>query len=617
MKSSGLLIAVCLALRSVAYDYVVVGGGTGGLTVASRLSEDPSVTVLVIEAGPNAENLPEVFVPGLIGTGQSFTTLDWSYPTIPQVNLNSRRITVNAGKALGGSTVINSMIFPRAEKEQYDVWGSLNNDTAWTWDSLLPYFKKSELSTPPNAYQIANGVRFDKNVHGFDGRVHVGFPNFFFKQSQLWVQTAEGLGFPASPDLANGDPHAVGVAPNSLNALNNTRCSAACAYFTPFADRPNFTVITNATVSRLLWGNATNGSLAHVSGVEYITSNGSTVSTPVIKEVIVSAGTIGSPKVLELSGIGNATILKAAGVTQKVNLPTVGENLADHVHNWVNSFTSLNLTKDLLNLNATFAAEQRALWFANRTGLLSAAPRSLGIAAPSDVFSQAQLSTLVKEGRQSLQSFATNFSNGNADLAKGIAKQLDAAFNLYEENKELPLEMNLEPGYSGPTPLSVRPNRTFTTINAVLYAPLSRGRTHINSSSPFAFPAVDPGYYSHPMDIAAHVGGVRLARKMLTSRPLGDTFLGEFEPGAEKTSDVQIEAWLRANATSDNHETGSCAMMPRELGGVVDTNLLVYGTDNVRVVDASVIPFPVSAHLSSTVYAIGEKAADIIKKANN
>ena len=112
---------------------------------------------------------------------------------------------------------------PRAEKEQYDVWGSLNNDSEWTWDGLLPFFKKSENFTVPNAYQTANGVRFESSVHGFDGRVHVGFPNFFFEQSQLWVQTSEGLGFPASPDLADGNPHAVGVAPDSLNAENNTR----------------------------------------------------------------------------------------------------------------------------------------------------------------------------------------------------------------------------------------------------------------------------------------------------------------------------------------------------------------------------------------------------------
>jgi choline dehydrogenase-like flavoprotein len=165
--------------------------------------------------------------------------LDWSYQTIPQANLNGRVLTVNAGKALGGSTIINSMIFvsiltfacalhltifqPRAEKEQYNAWGTLNNDSSWTWNNLLPFFKRSEKVTLPNAYQAANGARVESDVRGFSGRVKVGFPNFFFPQSTLWRQTAMLLGFPTSPDLSNGEPHAVGVASNSLDATNNTR----------------------------------------------------------------------------------------------------------------------------------------------------------------------------------------------------------------------------------------------------------------------------------------------------------------------------------------------------------------------------------------------------------
>ena len=211
----------------------------------------------------------------------------------------------------------------RADKSQYDVWGSLNNDPSWSWDGLLTYFKKSEIFTPPNAYQTANGVQYDLSVHGLNGRIHVGFPNFFFNQSQLWVQTSELLGIPSSPDLANGNAHAVGVAPDSLNAANNTRyafvayltvflnllfyrCSAACAYYTPFADRPNLTVILNAIASRIIWDSST-GTLARASEVEYIADDGSVKRIPAGKEVIVSAGTIGSPKILELSGVGNAT----------------------------------------------------------------------------------------------------------------------------------------------------------------------------------------------------------------------------------------------------------------------------------------------------------------------
>ncbi|KAJ7183480.1 alcohol oxidase [Mycena filopes] len=610
---SAALATTALAFSAPVYDYVVVGGGTAGLTVASRLTEDSRVTVAVLEAGFNAEALPEVFVPGLIGTGIAFTTLNWAYATVPQEHLGGRNLTVNAGKALGGSTIINSMIFPRAEKEQYDAWGQLNNDNSWTWSELLPFFKKSELFTPPNAFQTASGVRFLSSVHGFTGRVKVGFPNYFFAQSALWRKAAESLGFPASPDLSNGDPHAVGIAPNSLDAANNTRCSAACAYYTPFASRPNLVVITNATVSRILWAKQGSGKLT-ANGVEYIVNN-QTKTVGLSKEVIVSAGTIGSPKVLELSGIGNSTILKAAGVTPVLNLPTVGENFADHVHSWANAFTNISLTKDALLLNPTFAAEQQALWFKNRTGLYSAAPRSLGIAAPSDIFSPAQLKSLIAHAEANLTYFATQFSNGNPALAKGIAAQHSISLALYKRNKELPLEMNTEPGYSGPTAFSARPARNYTAINSVLYAPLSRGRTHIVSSNPLVPPAVDPAYWAHPIDVAAQVGGIKLARKMLVAPPLNSIYAGEFEPGADKQTDAEIEAWLRTVVASDNHEVGSLSMMPQSLGGVVDTSLKVYGTANVRVADASIIPIPVSAHLSSTVYMIGERAADIIRSA--
>lgn len=227
---------------------------------------------------------------------------------------------------------------------------------------------------------------------------------------------------------------------------------------------------------------------------------------------------------------------------------------------------------------------------------------ALGIAAPSDLFSQKKLAALISQSKSTLQAYAVAFSNGNADLTKGITRQLEAALSLYAINKELPVELNLgmiclksciyvahvlvtctAPGYAGPTALTSLPAGSFTSINNVLYAPLSRGRTHIVSSLPSDNPAIDPNYYAHPLDVSAHVASVKLARKMLSTPPLNDTFLGEFEPGSDKVTDEQIEAYMRANAFSDNHETGSLSMMPRDLGGVVDTNLTVYGTANVRV----------------------------------
>lgn len=354
MKLSQLLACIYLETVILAYDHVV-GRGTGK---TNRLAKDKSICACH-RSGTQGETPPGSLCP-------------WPHRYKPifhdaQSGIQDRssgkpwqQTTVNAGKALGGSTIISSMIFPRAVKEQYDAWGELNNDSAWTWDALLPFFINSEHFNPPNEFQASNGgARFIPDVHGSSGRVKVGFPNFFFRQSTLWREASMSLGFAASPDLADGNPHAVGVAANSLDPANNTRCSAACAYYTPFANEPNFTVLTNATVARIIWAKTTTQSPIHAVAVEFM-ANGQTLTVPVSREVIVAAGTIGSPKVVELSGVGNSTILSRAGIQVTLEHLTVGENLADHVHSWANAFTTLSLTKDVLSLNNTFAAEQLA-----------------------------------------------------------------------------------------------------------------------------------------------------------------------------------------------------------------------------------------------------------------
>ncbi|KDQ29972.1 hypothetical protein PLEOSDRAFT_1037343 [Pleurotus ostreatus PC15] len=592
------LLIACVGLRSSiatssAYDYVIIGGGTAGLAVASRLSEDPSVSIVVIEAGPNAEHLPEVFIPGLFGSGQAFTTLNWAYNTTPQPMLNNRSLVVNAGRVLGGSTTINAMLFPRAGRAQYDAWAELNRDASWGWDALLPFFRRSERVTPPDAFQVnEGGITYVPEVHGSasDGRVKVGYPNIFFEQSTLWRQAAVAVGFPGERDLASGDPHGVGVSPESIDVTNYTRCSAACAYYTPFASRPNFNVITNATVTRVVWDTPSSGSHSDKSqrnlraiAVEFVRAGSNrTESVTVRREVVVSAGTIGTPKLFELSGIGNSSIIRAAGVNPVLELPSVGENLAGEFC------------------------------------LLTSFPGSLGLPGPLNIFNNTGiLPTLLQEAKANLTHFAHLFANGNALLEKGIRAQHEIVLRSYADDVALPLENSLcaallsyFPGYAGAA--ADRPQRNYTTIMNVLYAPLSRGRTHITSSDIRTAPVVDPAYYMHPLDAATHAAGINLARRTLITPPMDSIYLGEFEPGKDVTSPQDISSVLRAAiVSSDNHVTGTMAMMPQELGGVVDTELRVYGIENVRVADASIIPIPVSAHTVGPLRLLITHLADL------
>ncbi|OBZ80856.1 Glucose oxidase, partial [Choanephora cucurbitarum] len=396
------------------------------------------------------------------------------------------------------------------------------------------------------------------------------------------------------------------------------RTDAYAGYIAPFGSRNNLFVLSNHTVSRVEFKKQKSGSLT-ATGVEWYPT-GSKDKKQTLKarmEVILSAGAIGSPKLLEVSGIGNKDILAAAGVKPLINLPGVGSNLQDHVHGVVVSTTNITgYTTDSVFNNDNLAEEMKKEYVNNKTGVWTTTPNNLGYPSPNQLFNgTAVLSgkNFAKKIRDYSTEYAKYYTSTNATNAKLIKKQYEIVADRYESNYLSPIEVNLTPGYGGTGNGDIKHNK-YQTVNHVLIAPLSRGHTHINSTDIEEPVIINPQYYTHPLDLELHTASFKLARKIISAPSgLGQLNSGEVEPGMNVTSDEDIKTWLAGNVRSDWHPVGTCAMLPEDLGGVVNAKLRVYGTSNLRVVDASIIPLEVSSHLMQPTYGIAEKAADIIK----
>ncbi|KAJ4212519.1 hypothetical protein NW759_011557 [Fusarium solani] len=324
-------------LRSV-YDYIIVGGGTAGLTIANRLSENSSVSVLVLEAGPldDARNLtiPKGLlpVPGVIGNG-GWSEYEWGLITEPQTYLNDQYMEIPQGKAIGGSSILNGLCWTRGPASDYDGWEKLGNK-GWSWNDMLPYFKKSE-SFKANAYkEDADALRIhpDLSMHGNNGSVHVSYPRYFYIQSTNVLDGFSELGIPIIDDPNNGTAAGAMLLPSSMHPTNQTRSDAREAHFNSAGHRSNLHIATGQTVTRLILEpfNRFTGS-RRVVGVEFAENKKAKKRTIVCKrEVIVSAGAIFSPTLLQVSGIGPAKILESLDIPVEIDLPGVGYNLQDH-----------------------------------------------------------------------------------------------------------------------------------------------------------------------------------------------------------------------------------------------------------------------------------------------
>jgi choline dehydrogenase-like flavoprotein len=571
------------------FDYVIIGAGPAGLLVANRLSANPDITVAVIEAGASAYNNPNVtrlprsiaeFSPG-IGT-----SVDWSYTSALQKYTSNRTLPYYAGKALGGTTVINGMTYLRAEKAQIDAWEELGNE-GWNWNSMWPYYLEQESFQLSNDIQQKSGATYEEDVHGFEGEVDVGFTPFLTGQGAFDIikETTAALGYSVNKDANSGTMRGSSTWPMMLKVVEEVREDAARAFYWPIAEsRPNLHVFLNTTASRILWDGKKEPVEASVAvGVEVVTSGNTTEVVYANKEIIVAAGSLRSPALLQHSGIGNPMILKSLGIDTVVSGPTVGSNLMDQPANGIAYTSSTN-------------------W----TGY----PTFVTYLTASDLF-RAELGIITAELRANISAYAATIL---ADYSPGVT-----TLEIQEQLVKHQVDLIFSPNSTVPlAEILWFPYDTSFIAQFWNLLPLSRGSVHATSSDPLIAPSIDPNFFQLPIDMYVQAAIAVRIREFFGTAPLSQQVAVEQSPTFEivpqnaSWRDPAWATWIKSTYASNSHPLSTCAMMSGELGGVVDVEGKIHGTENVRVVDASVFPTQISGHLTASVYAIAGKIADAI-----
>ncbi|KAI5274962.1 alcohol oxidase [Aureobasidium subglaciale] len=582
-------ISTVQASNTTEYDFIVVGGGTAGLAVASRLSQYlPNNTVLVIEAGPDGRNVPGIYIPGMKGSTLG-GIYDYNFTTVAQSHAGGRSWAQNRGKVLGGSSALNLMCWDRASVAEYDAWEHIGNP-GWNWNSMITNMLKVENYTQ----SVYSGQEIDQGV-GVDGPIHATINRIQPDDQDTWIPTMEKLGFPENTESLDGNPLGVSIQPNNIDTAKYTR-SYSPEYLKIAGD--NLHVMTEAQVIKVNTEKR-NGKIVATG----VTLKGN-LTINACKEVILSAGSFQSPGLLELSGIGNSSIITAAGIEPVLELPTVGENLQDHIR-IQNSFKLKNMTSfDVLKYNAAYKAEQLALYNANNESLYDYAASGF-----------AYLTWPQALGNESaaLVNVAKTATNVNAS----IIDKTKIDFMAGNKSHTIPqLEIIFSDGYTGvggyPVVNSSEYGSNYFTLLSVIMHTLSRGHVHINATNPLGKPIIDPRYFSNEYDLQAAIAATKLNRKIAQTAPMKDIIAEEYEPSAGIQTDEQWRNFALNHTLTIYHPLGTCAMLPKKDGGVVSPELKVYGTSNLRVVDASIIPVQLSAHIQTAIYGIAERAAEMI-----
>ncbi|PUA20618.1 choline dehydrogenase [Glaciimonas sp. PCH181] len=552
------------------FDYVIVGAGTAGCLLANRLSADPNTRVLLIEAGGNDDyHWIHIPVGYLYCIGNQRT--DWLYNTEPDVGLNGRTLRYPRGKTLGGSSSINGMIYMRGQARDYDQWSALVGDDAWKWESCLADFKRHESHYKLDAYdpdfkKPGTGTSHDALVkmHGYGGEWRVEKQRLKWEILDAFSEAAQQAGIPATDDFNRGNNEGVGYF--EVNQKSGWRWNTAKAFLRPLCiSRPNFTLWTKSQVSDLKFNRSADGQLRCIGATVH--RNGSKIDALATREVVLSAGSIGSPQILQLSGIGPGGLLQQYGIDILHDAPGVGANLQDHLQ--IRAVFKVQHVKTLNTLaNNIWGKAMIGLEYAfKRSGPMSMAPSQLGAFTRSDP-SQPYPNIQYHVQPLSLNAFGEPLHNFNAFTA------------------------------------------SVCNLN-----PTSRGSVQIRDKNFNVAPAITPNYLSTAEDRKVAADSLRVTRNIVAQSALARYKPEEYKPGTQFQTDDELTKLAGDIASTIFHPVGTVKMgRAEDPMAVLDNRLRVRGVSGLRVVDASVMPTITSGNTNSPTLMIAEKAADWIRQ---